>query len=306
MAARRIRRDGRELVLTVREFDLLAFFLAHPGRAFTRPSCSSRCGAGRSATCRPSPCTCAGSGRRSSGTRLPLSTCRPYGVSATAGRRTRDERAATDRPDRRGLHRRRGPGGNRRCPAAAAGVTAPVLQAAGAVACPGDRGLARSAPPSAMFISQHDLARRRDGVRRGRRGGVRVLLAARTAGGGRQPGAAAGGPVAGPGGDGIPARRPADGGRARGAVAGTERTLPEAAAHARASDGSNGRGASSWPGSRTTCARRWRDCGRWPRRWRTASPPTRTATTSRSAPRSPGCPRWSRTCSSCPASNRAR
>ena len=37
VAARRIRRDGRELVLTVREFDLLAFFLAHPGRAFSRP-----------------------------------------------------------------------------------------------------------------------------------------------------------------------------------------------------------------------------------------------------------------------------
>ncbi len=29
-------RDGRELSLTMREFDLLAFFLAHPGRAFTR------------------------------------------------------------------------------------------------------------------------------------------------------------------------------------------------------------------------------------------------------------------------------
>jgi DNA-binding response OmpR family regulator len=36
MAARRIRRDGRELALTIREFDLLAFFLSHPGRAFTR------------------------------------------------------------------------------------------------------------------------------------------------------------------------------------------------------------------------------------------------------------------------------
>jgi DNA-binding response OmpR family regulator len=35
-AARRIRRDGRELALTGREFDLLAFFFAHPGRAFTR------------------------------------------------------------------------------------------------------------------------------------------------------------------------------------------------------------------------------------------------------------------------------
>ena len=36
MAARRARRDGRELDLTVREFDLLAFFVSHPGRAFTR------------------------------------------------------------------------------------------------------------------------------------------------------------------------------------------------------------------------------------------------------------------------------
>jgi DNA-binding response OmpR family regulator len=36
VAARRARRDGTELDLTVREFDLLAFFVAHPGRAFTR------------------------------------------------------------------------------------------------------------------------------------------------------------------------------------------------------------------------------------------------------------------------------
>jgi two-component system, OmpR family, response regulator ResD len=36
MAARRIRRDGSELTLTIREFQLLAFFLSHPGRAFTR------------------------------------------------------------------------------------------------------------------------------------------------------------------------------------------------------------------------------------------------------------------------------
>ena len=35
-AARRIWRDGRELALTIREFDLLAFFLRHPGRAFSR------------------------------------------------------------------------------------------------------------------------------------------------------------------------------------------------------------------------------------------------------------------------------
>jgi DNA-binding response OmpR family regulator len=36
VAARRARSDGRELELTVREFDLLAFFVRHPGKAFTR------------------------------------------------------------------------------------------------------------------------------------------------------------------------------------------------------------------------------------------------------------------------------
>jgi two-component system, OmpR family, response regulator ResD len=36
VAARRARRDGSELDLTVREFDLLAFFVSHPGQAFTR------------------------------------------------------------------------------------------------------------------------------------------------------------------------------------------------------------------------------------------------------------------------------
>ncbi|MET9557617.1 response regulator transcription factor [Streptomyces sp. NPDC006645] len=35
-AARRATREGTELPLTLREFDLLAFFLRHPGRAFTR------------------------------------------------------------------------------------------------------------------------------------------------------------------------------------------------------------------------------------------------------------------------------
>ena len=42
MAARRARRDGRELALTVREFDLLAFFMAHPGQAFTRAELMER------------------------------------------------------------------------------------------------------------------------------------------------------------------------------------------------------------------------------------------------------------------------
>jgi two-component system, OmpR family, response regulator ResD len=36
VAARRARSDGRELDLTVREFDLLAFLVSNPGRAFTR------------------------------------------------------------------------------------------------------------------------------------------------------------------------------------------------------------------------------------------------------------------------------
>jgi two-component system response regulator ResD len=36
VAARRIRRDGCDLALTIREFDLLAFFLVHSGQAFTR------------------------------------------------------------------------------------------------------------------------------------------------------------------------------------------------------------------------------------------------------------------------------
>ncbi|WP_443041985.1 response regulator transcription factor [Streptomyces sp. B21-106] len=35
-AARRATRGGTELALTLREFDLLAFFLRHPGRAFSR------------------------------------------------------------------------------------------------------------------------------------------------------------------------------------------------------------------------------------------------------------------------------
>ncbi|MEU6389284.1 response regulator transcription factor [Streptomyces sp. NPDC046939] len=35
-AARRATRDGTELALTLREFDLLAFFLRHPGRAYSR------------------------------------------------------------------------------------------------------------------------------------------------------------------------------------------------------------------------------------------------------------------------------
>jgi two-component system response regulator ResD len=36
LAARRVRRDGQEVVLTQREFDLLAFLAGHPGQAFSR------------------------------------------------------------------------------------------------------------------------------------------------------------------------------------------------------------------------------------------------------------------------------
>ena len=42
VAARRARKDGHELPLTVREFDLLAFFMSHPGRAFTRAELMKR------------------------------------------------------------------------------------------------------------------------------------------------------------------------------------------------------------------------------------------------------------------------
>jgi len=42
VAARRARRDDHELTLTVREFDLLAFFVSHPGQAFTRAELMKR------------------------------------------------------------------------------------------------------------------------------------------------------------------------------------------------------------------------------------------------------------------------
>lgn len=41
-AARRAELNGAALALTTREFDLLAFFLAHPGRAFTREELLAR------------------------------------------------------------------------------------------------------------------------------------------------------------------------------------------------------------------------------------------------------------------------
>jgi len=41
-AARVVTRDGAELALTTREFDLLAYLMAHPGRAFSRAELMQR------------------------------------------------------------------------------------------------------------------------------------------------------------------------------------------------------------------------------------------------------------------------
>ncbi len=49
-AAHAAYRDGEPLALTGREFDLLRFLVAHPGRRTRATTCWSRCGAGRSAT----------------------------------------------------------------------------------------------------------------------------------------------------------------------------------------------------------------------------------------------------------------
>ncbi|MGQ4406780.1 winged helix-turn-helix domain-containing protein, partial [Streptomyces hayashii] len=40
--ARRVTRDGVELALTIREFDLLEFFIRHPGRATSREQLMQR------------------------------------------------------------------------------------------------------------------------------------------------------------------------------------------------------------------------------------------------------------------------
>ena len=85
MAARRARRDGRELTLTVREFDLLAFFMSHPGQAFTRAELMKRVWGWSFGTSPPSPCTCAGFATRSRRNRRRRCCCGPSAVSATAG-----------------------------------------------------------------------------------------------------------------------------------------------------------------------------------------------------------------------------
>ena len=78
---RRARGGGRELALTVREFDLLAFLSRHPGPVFSRePSCSNGSGAGTSATSPPSPSTYDGCGRRSSPTPDPTRIATVWGV----------------------------------------------------------------------------------------------------------------------------------------------------------------------------------------------------------------------------------
>ncbi|MEK8172872.1 response regulator transcription factor [Streptomyces sp. M19] len=64
-AARRATKEGRELALTLREFDLLTFLLRHPGRACTREELMREVWAGSSATCPRSPSTCGGCAARS-------------------------------------------------------------------------------------------------------------------------------------------------------------------------------------------------------------------------------------------------
>ena len=74
--------------LTVREFDLLRFLVGAPGPGvLARRAARSRCGAGPSATSRPSPSTSAGCARRSSPTRRCRSGWSRSGASATAGSR---------------------------------------------------------------------------------------------------------------------------------------------------------------------------------------------------------------------------
>ena len=62
---RRAYRDGTALNLTVREFDLLAYLLAHPGPPSRASNSCTTCGGGRSVTPRPSPSMCGGCARRS-------------------------------------------------------------------------------------------------------------------------------------------------------------------------------------------------------------------------------------------------
>ena len=118
--ARRATLAGAELALTAREFDLLAFLLAHPGRRLhPRRSCSRRCGAGSSVTSPPSPCTSAGCGRRSRPTRPGPSRLvtvwgvgyrwEPSPMSSRPGRRS-SLIAAACRWRRRGLRSVRRPG----------------------------------------------------------------------------------------------------------------------------------------------------------------------------------------------------
>ena len=82
LGARQAVRDGTELVLTTREFDLLAFFLSNPGQVVL-PQGAARpaCGAGRSVTSPRSPCTSAGCGRSSRPTRPTRAACSRCGAS---------------------------------------------------------------------------------------------------------------------------------------------------------------------------------------------------------------------------------
>jgi two-component system alkaline phosphatase synthesis response regulator PhoP len=62
-AQRSVRRKGKELTLTPREFDLLAFLLRHPGRSSAGSSCSTNSGALTVGIFAPSTCISAGCGK---------------------------------------------------------------------------------------------------------------------------------------------------------------------------------------------------------------------------------------------------
>ena len=114
VAARRARSDGRELDLTVREFDLLAFFVSNPGRAFTRAELLEQVWGWSFGDLSTSPCTSGGCARRSSGTRRADAAADGVGRRLPLGGGPGDECPDADRLDSGGL---RGGRGHRRATA---------------------------------------------------------------------------------------------------------------------------------------------------------------------------------------------
>ena len=83
-ARREVRRAGTPLRLTTLEFDLLWFLATNPNRVFERGELMSNVwDTPPSSTRAPSPCTCAGCGRRSRRTPRGRATSRRSGAAAT-------------------------------------------------------------------------------------------------------------------------------------------------------------------------------------------------------------------------------